>query len=111
MEYNLELAFQALPPALVHNYAKKPLALCSGHLLLSLFTVAHSAGCSWHSNEMSSGQSAKYEHSLWGVVGESKALQMCLEMFSAKCSLLDHEDYVEIVYGLKQGFGSERVGV
>lgn len=63
MEDNIELAFQATLPALVHNlcHSKKPLALCSGHLLLSLFTVASSAGCSWLSKEMSSGQSAKCE--------------------------------------------------
>lgn len=35
-------------------------------------------------------------NSVWGVVGERKALQMYLELLSAKCSLLDHEDYVEI---------------
>lgn len=51
-------AFQALLPAPV---CKKRLALCSGHLLLSLFTVASSAGCAWLSKDMSPGQSAKCE--------------------------------------------------
>lgn len=111
MENNLELAFQAFLPALTYNLCKKPLALCSGHLLLSLFTVAVLLAAPGFQKRWALGK-VQNVNSLWDVVGERKALQMCLEMFSAKCSLLDHVDYVEIPsWNLRQGFGSERADV